>query len=373
MMPRHRSSVLVVAAVLFLTGALMPSVGAVGDRTCQGHRVTILGTAGNDRLFGTPGADVIDGGPGDDFIAGGDGADIICGGAGNDEIYGERGKDVIAGGRGEDIILGNRGRDRLAGGRGADVIGGGVGADTLRGGKGDDAVRGGRGADMLRGGPGLDECDGGVGIDRAVGCETPRGTEKGNRPPVVLHPGGRFVALTFDDGPDPRWTPQVLDVLAEYGVHATFFVIGLKAAEYPGLIRRMIREGHSVQNHTHSHAWLTRYSNAAAEEEIATGAADIVAAAGVTPRCLRPPYGAISDRITALARAEGESIVMWNVDPQDWRNPSPSYVAGHVLRYTRGGDVVLLHDGAGPTAGDSLPAIIEGLLDRGLRFTTICN
>jgi len=358
---------------LSLIGAAVPSVAASSAATCQGLPVTIGGTPGNDRIIGTAARDVIDGGDGDDVIEGGDGGDVICGGPGDDRIHGNAGRDRLAGGSGDDTLAGGPGADSLFGGGGADTLGGATGGDQLGGGRGADTIRGGEGKDSLIGGAGRDECDGGPGIDRARRCETPLHTEAGDRPPLVAHPGRRFVALTFDDGPDPTWTPQLLDVLAEYHLHATFFVIGSAAARYPGIIRRMIREGHSVQNHTHSHAWLTRYSSAAAAEQIARGRRDIAAAGGVAPRCLRPPFGAISARIRAVAADEHQEVVMWDVDPQDWRYPSSGYLAAHVLRYTSGGDIVLLHDGAGPAATRSLPAIIDGLRDRGLEFTSICG
>jgi len=198
-------------------------------------------------------------------------------------------------------------------------------------------------------------------------------TDGGTRPPRVVRPGTGMIALTFDDGPDPRWTPQVLDILAQYGVHATFFVMGSKAARYPELIARMLAEGHSVQNHTHSHQWLTRLSVSRATTEIASGRDEITAAGGVAPRCLRPPFGAINTRVRGIAVAEHQEVVMWDVDPQDWRNGADSVVR-NVLRYAGAGDkVVLLHDGEGPVAGRSLPRIIEGLEAKGLGFATICS
>ena len=361
------------AVVVCLTVMAVPTVGARAA-LCQGETVTRGGTSGDDLIVGTSARDVIDGLGGEDIIDGGGGADVICGGRGDDVLRGGPGGDEIDGGNGADLIVGGPGRDRLWGRQGDDMIHAGPGVDAVvAGDAGNDALAGGLGKDRLSGGTGTDACDGGPGLDDASGCESVERTERGNRPALLARPPGGRVALTFDDGPDPRWTPQVLDLLAEYHVHATFFVIGLKAAEYPDLIRRMIREGHSVQNHTHSHAWLTNYSDAAAAAEIATGRDEVGAAAEVEPRCLRPPFGAISDRIRAVAAAEDQEVVMWDVDPQDWRHRDAAYVAGHVLSHTGGGDIVLLHDGAGPTAGRSLPAIIAGLRDQGLGFASICG
>lgn len=338
-----------------LIGALMPAVAAAGTPMCQGLEVTIAGTDGPDVLRGTMGPDVIHGFGGDDVIRGRGGDDVICGGPGNDNIRGGAGDDIIQGGDGNDVV---------EGGSGNDLLFGSSGADTLVGGRGNDTIVGGAGEDF---------CDGGTGIDEARGCESPVRTEIGNRPPVRTRPGSTSVAFTFDDGPHPVWTPMVLDVLKRYRVKATFFVVGSKAQQYPGLIRRMIREGHSVQNHTYSHAWLTGCSDAVASLEISRGCDVIEAAAGVQPRCLRPPFGAINSRIESISTRERQAIVMWDVDPQDWRYPSTSWVVAHVTSRTEGGDIVLFHDGSGPTAARALPRIIEILRGRGLTFSSICG
>jgi peptidoglycan/xylan/chitin deacetylase (PgdA/CDA1 family) len=377
---------------LLAAGLALPSASASYDPMCQGRPITIIGDASDNVLIGTPGPDVIDGfggndtidggggddvicgGPGDDHITGGTGADSIDGGSGNDTIRGGPGADSVAGGPDDDVIKGGARGDVLYGGEGDDVIHGGSGHDDVSGGWGDDDLSGGLGDDHLGGGADLDRCAGGPGVDTANACESPVTTEIGDRPPVVDHPGKGRVALTFDDGPDPRWTPHVLDVLAEYHVHATFFVIGYKAAKYPDLIRRMIREGHSVQNHTHSHAWLTQYSDSTVHREIGTGRDEIAAAGlGVESRCLRPPYGAISTRVRNIAAEERQTVVLWDVDPQDWAHQDSAYITRHVLTYTGSNDIVLLHDGAGSAAGNALPAIITGLRSEGLKPVSICG
>ncbi|MEX1207132.1 MAG: polysaccharide deacetylase family protein [Acidimicrobiia bacterium] len=343
------------AVVLLVVGASLSAVADSAAILCQGSKVTIWGTPGNDRIVGTDGRDVIHGLDGDDVIKGFGGNDIICGGSG------------------DDTLLGGLGADLLQGGDGADLIKGGAGKDQLYGGPGDDVMQGGPADDLLYGGAGLDSCYGGSQVDRADSCESPVATEVGDRPPVRSQPGPQSVALTFDDGPHPYYTPAVLDVLARYGVKATFFVVGAKAAAYPGLIQRMIAEGHSVQNHCYSHAWLTRCSDAVASHEIGRGRDAIESATGIESRCLRPPFGATNSRIVSLAAAEGHTIVMWSVDPQDWRNHDSRWVADQVLRTTGGGDIVLLHDGAGYTAARALPSIIEVLKTRGLSFVSICD
>lgn len=261
------------AVMVLVVGASLPAVADSAAIMCQGSEVTIWGTTGNDRIVGTDGRDVIHGLDGDDVIKGFGANDIICGGSG------------------DDTLLGGLGADLLQGGDGADLIKGGAGKDQLYGGPGDDILQGGPADDLLFGGAGLDSCYGGSQVDRADSCESPVATEVGDRPPVRSQPDPKAVALTFDDGPHPYYTPAVLDVLARYGVKATFFVVGAKAASYPGLIQRMISEGHSVQSHSYTHAWLTRYSDSVVSLEIARGREAIESACGIESRCLRPPFG----------------------------------------------------------------------------------
>ncbi|MBM3695182.1 MAG: hypothetical protein FJW79_04530 [Actinobacteria bacterium] len=406
---------------------LAPISAAAGDPpTCAGRPATIVGTPGPDYLRGTPGDDVIWGGGGDDRIYAGDGNDIVCagpgndvvdGGLGNDHLDGGDGNDLLVGGRGHDTLMGGRGhdtlnggegndallggpgddrldggpgRDRLEGGQGSDyliggegpdhliggagndILRGGRGADHLQGGGGDDTLRGGEGDDVLEGGDGDDTCDGGPGTDSAATCEVVVSTERGQTSAPLLRPGPTQVALTFDDGPSGAYTPQILDILARYEVPATFFVVGRHAAAHPALLRRMVADGHSVQNHTYSHAWLTRYSDAGIRDELSRANRIIVDITGASPHCMRPPFMAVSDRVRAVASGLGLATIMWDVDPWDWKRPGASAVASHVLRATRGGDIVLFHDTAGTSTVGALPTIIQGLRARGLELVPLC-
>jgi len=181
------------------------------------------------------------------------------------------------------------------------------------------------------------------------------------------------VALTFDDGPSPAYTAQILTILERYGVPATFFVIGRQAFENPALLQRMTAEGHSVQNHTYGHYWLTRYSDGTVRDQLARGNQVIEQAAGESPHCFRPPFGAVNDRVRSVAAGLGLTSIMWDVDPWDWKRPGPTAVASHVLSRTGGGDIVLFHDTAGWSTIGALPAIIQGLRARGLEFVPLCS
>lgn len=405
---------------------------------CAGREVTIKGTASDDLLLGTSGDDVIHAGDGDDIVEGRGGHDTICGGAGADTIKGGDGDDtllggdkadeliggngadtliggpgpdhltgvggddLLLGGPGGDRLLGNHGEDRLRGGDGADILSGGAGDDdlngdagndTLDGESGNDLLRGGRGndslegrdgddrllggdhRDLLEGGDGIDTCNGGAGTDEAHTCETLANTEIGQLPRPRTSPSSTGVALTFDDGPHPLYTPALLDVLDRYNVKATFFVLGIQVDAYPELTREIADRGHSIQSHTCRHRRLTSWSSTTVAAEFQCSIRSIEKAAGTTPRCQRPPYGATNTRVESIGESLGLSQVMWDVDPADWSRPSASTIAWRVRRYADGGDVVLLHDGGGDrwNTVNALPSIIRGLRDRGLHFETICD
>jgi peptidoglycan/xylan/chitin deacetylase (PgdA/CDA1 family) len=158
----------------------------------------------------------------------------------------------------------------------------------------------------------------------------------------------KALALTFDDGPDPRWTPQVLRWLAGYHVHATFCLVGTHVAAHPELVRAIVRGGHALCNHTWSHdedlgrkpAWLIR-------AEIMRTQQAIYAAAGVKPRLFRAPGGRWTSALVAEARAQGLTPLRWDVDPRDWARPGALRIFNRVMATARAGDVILLHDGYG--------------------------
>lgn len=191
-------------------------------------------------------------------------------------------------------------------------------------------------------------------------------------------PAANQVALTFDDGPDPTWTEQILDVLDQYQVPATFFVVGSNADRWPGLVAEMARRGHSVQNHTWGHAYLTRLPDDGVLGQL-NGTSDVIEQVlGARPACYRPPYGDVDGRIDNLAAGIGMSRVGWNVAPDDYLGPSPDTLVNNVM--ARAAQlpgqplVVVLHDGGGnrgPTLA-ALPGLIGALAAAGYSFVSLC-
>lgn len=182
------------------------------------------------------------------------------------------------------------------------------------------------------------------------------------------------VALTFDDGPNPTYTPQILDILDRYGVKATFFELGSSVARYPELSAEIIRRGHSIGNHTWSHPNLTKLPGRALNDQIESTTNAIVAATGTTPSCLRPPGGNLNAAVNNTIAGHSMRPAMWSVDTYDWRKPGAPTIVFRALAVQPDG-VVLLHDGGGDRSQTvtALPAIIEGLMARGLLTTRVCD
>ncbi|WP_412753685.1 polysaccharide deacetylase family protein [Krasilnikovia sp. M28-CT-15] len=185
-----------------------------------------------------------------------------------------------------------------------------------------------------------------------------------------VHAARKTVALTFDDGPHPRYTPQVLNLLRKYHVKATFCIVGDNAARYPKLVRRIRAEGHRLCNHTRSHANMARLSNSAARRQITKAQQQIRAAAGVSPTVFRFPYGSSSARVRAIVRSCGLRNLGWTVDTRDWERPSARTITARVLRGARPGAVVLMHDGGGNRSHTvaSLDSTIRQLQRKGYTF-----
>ncbi|MGQ3675266.1 polysaccharide deacetylase family protein [Xanthobacter sp. TB0139] len=183
--------------------------------------------------------------------------------------------------------------------------------------------------------------------------------------------GEKVVALTFDDGPNPATTPKLLDMLKARGVHATFFVLGTRAAENPALLRRMIAEGHEIGNHSWNHPQLPKISRAAADKQIADASAAIERATGKKPRYLRPPYGAMTPALRShLEQKYGLTFVYWSVDPLDWKNRNAKTVRERILAKARPGSIILLHD-IHATSVAAMPELLDTMLAKGYRFATV--
>ena len=185
----------------------------------------------------------------------------------------------------------------------------------------------------------------------------------------------KVVALSFDDGPDPRWTPHVLDLLRAHDAHATFFLVGEHAKANRGLVADVLADGNEVGNHTYDHAHLPDLSRAEIRAEIRDGERAIVESGAPAPTLFRPPIGLTDERVAAEARAAGLRPVFWRLCVEHYVNhrPVPAGVQ-LMLDRVRPGMILLAHDGGIPDRSrtmDALPALLDGLAARGYRVVTV--
>lgn len=186
----------------------------------------------------------------------------------------------------------------------------------------------------------------------------------------------RAVALTFDDGPSPEYTPRILATLHRLRVPATFFVIGYLAQEYPTLVRREMQLGMEVGNHSYNHPEVPPFDQlppTLIADEI-TLSNTILTGLGARPQLFRPPGGSVSPTVVHTAATLGERIVLWSVDPTDWSpGTTANEIIKRVLSAVRPGSIVILHDGGGDRSATltALPAIVRGIRKRNLRLVAI--
>jgi peptidoglycan/xylan/chitin deacetylase (PgdA/CDA1 family) len=186
-----------------------------------------------------------------------------------------------------------------------------------------------------------------------------------------VHVDGPFIALTFDDGPNATLTPKLLDLLAARHLKATFFVVGQNAADHPDILKRAVREGHEIGNHSWSHPNLGKMSDDAVRRELQKTDEAIAAAIGKRPTLMRPPYGSITARQKKWIHEEfGYRIIIWDVDPLDWKRPGPSVVTARILKETKAGSIVLSHDIHAPTI-EAMPATFDQLMKKGFKSVTV--
>jgi len=191
-------------------------------------------------------------------------------------------------------------------------------------------------------------------------------------PPAVTHvdTARRVVALTFDDGPDPRWTPLVLDQLARHHATATFFVVGRNAEAHTDLVAAELAHRDEIGDHTWSHADLSRLTNGEIEAEIERGATAIQAAGAPKPYLFRPPKGRSNHAVAVIAGAQGYTTVLWDQSFEHYVNHGADAAAAvaEILERVTPGSIILAHDGGIPDRSrtmSALPLLLDGLVERG--------
>jgi peptidoglycan/xylan/chitin deacetylase (PgdA/CDA1 family) len=182
--------------------------------------------------------------------------------------------------------------------------------------------------------------------------------------PTAVAKGNKTIFLTFDDGPDPVWTPQVLEVLAKYDAHATFFELGSMQDQHPGLKEQVLAAGNSIGSHSISHAQLTKVSAAKRHHEIFDGPSS---------KCFRPPYGAENAKVKADIKAAGMTPVLWDIDTLDWQRPGKQAIVNSILKDAHPGSVILMHDAGGDRSQSvaALDQALETLKAQGYTFAAM--
>lgn len=182
----------------------------------------------------------------------------------------------------------------------------------------------------------------------------------------------KICALTFDDGPS-IYTPYILDILKKHGVKATFFMIGLHIEKHPNIARKVSKEGHTIGNHSYSHPPMGKLTSRQIEKEINISNKVIKKATGVKPRWFRPPMRSLSSVLYKTLNNLELNLVLWDVDPSDWKVNNPNLIYRNIIENVKPGSVILMHDGGGNRTAtvNSLSSIIRTLQNKGYVFVTL--
>lgn len=186
-----------------------------------------------------------------------------------------------------------------------------------------------------------------------------------------VHVDGPYIAMTFDDGPHATLTPKLLDILAAHHMKVTFFVLGECVQQNPEVLRRAAREGHEIGNHSWSHPNLAKTSDENVRSQLQRTDDLIRATIGTRPTLFRPPYGSLTARQKKWIHEQfGYRIILWDVDPLDWKRPGPAVVRSRILKETHPGSIILSHDIHPPTI-EAMPSTFDALQEKGFKFVTV--
>ncbi len=182
---------------------------------------------------------------------------------------------------------------------------------------------------------------------------------------------GPYIAMTFDDGPSAKLTPKLLDLLAARHIHVTFFLVGENAKAHPEIVKREIAEGHEVGNHSWDHPDLAKKGEDFVRSQLDRTSDAIKEAIGTAPTLMRPPYGSLTREQRKWVAADyGFKIILWSVDPLDWKRPGPEIVHQRIVEGARNGAIILSHD-IHPGTVEAMPATLDDLLGKGFKFVTV--
>ena len=181
------------------------------------------------------------------------------------------------------------------------------------------------------------------------------------------------IAITFDDGPHPRLTPQILGILEKYNVKATFFMVGCNVLLYPQAAQQVILSGHEVGNHTFSHRHISAMNEYALQAEIERCEDALEELCEYRPHLFRPPQGVLNSDVEHCSARGDYTVVLWSLDTRDWENKNAQSIADTILSNIKGGDIILMHDyvGVGSQTPQALELLLPRLLEQGFVPVTV--
>jgi peptidoglycan/xylan/chitin deacetylase (PgdA/CDA1 family) len=193
-----------------------------------------------------------------------------------------------------------------------------------------------------------------------------------SQPEYYVHAGPKVIALTLDDGPNSQYTPQILNLLQQYQIKATFCMIGEQIAANRSLVGEVVAAGHTIVNHTWNHADQSKLSLSGVRSQISR-ANDALGSVGVHPTIFRAPYGAWSHSVFVACAQANLRPLDWSVDPRDWSRPGTNTIVSRIMKNTRTGSIILEHDGGGDRSQTvaALKIVLPQLLNDGYRFTSV--
>ena len=181
------------------------------------------------------------------------------------------------------------------------------------------------------------------------------------------------IALTFDDGPHPRYTAQILDVLDEYNIKATFFVVGVNAKYYPDALESVIKRGHEIGNHTYTHPHVSCLNTGTLTQEVEGCESTIYGITDYKTKLFRPPEGMIDADVRTVLRNLDYKVILWDIDTRDWAHESPEKICENVVTNITSGDIILMHDYVShnsPTV-EAIKLFIPVLIEKGYKFVVV--
>lgn len=180
----------------------------------------------------------------------------------------------------------------------------------------------------------------------------------------------KVLAISFDAAWGGTQTPALLDILDEYGVKTTFFLVGIWVERYPDLVKEIIARGHEIGNHSTSHPQMTKLSEGKMREELKATSDRVEQLTGIRPTLFRPPYGDYNDTVVKVSRAEGYECVQWNVDSLDWKNRGVGDLIKQATKNSNSGDIVLFHNDSQYIV-EALPTILKTYQAQGFEIVPV--